>query len=146
MSELSLVQNRKASNPYKKAIIVKMSSSGRSECNRKPGKPTVSAKSCCKTVGVNINKHIYIACNGMGSWNSDKVITWKTSVSYFRGYSGTDRDTLRKNTPTAVMRRYSSRNMKCLDILLYNIDLRSYLGFDTSKKLKENGDEQDTAY
>jgi len=36
--------------------------------------------------------------------------------------------------------------MKCLDILLYNIDLRSYLGFDTSKKLKENGDEQDTAY
>jgi hypothetical protein len=28
--------------------------------------------------------------------------------------------------------------MKCLDILLYNIDLLSYLGLDTSKKLKEN--------
>ena len=82
----------------------------------------------------------------MGSWNSDKVITWKTSVTYFRVYSGTDWDMLKKFTPTAVMRRYSSKNMKCLDILLHNIDLRSYLGLDTSKKLKENGDEEDTAY
>ena len=81
----------------------------------------------------------------MGSWNSDKVTTWKMSVTYFRVYSGTDRDMLRKNTQTAVMRRYRSRKMKCLDILLCNIDLRSYLGLDTSKKLKENGKEEDTA-
>jgi len=61
----------------------------------------------------------------MGSWNSDKVITWMTNVTYFRVHSGTDWDMLRKNTPTATVRRYSSRNMKCLDILLYNIDLRA---------------------
>ena len=32
----------------------------------------------------------------MGGWNSDKVITWKMSVTYFRVYSGTDWDMLRK--------------------------------------------------
>jgi hypothetical protein len=82
----------------------------------------------------------------MGSWNSDKVITCKMSVTYFRVHSGTDWDMLRKNMPTTAVQRYTRRNMKCLDILLYNIDLRSYLRLDTSKKLKENGDEEDTAY